>query len=232
MKMGFYKLSILTTAFSHLLKIVKEHDSIFEIFGERVWAVEEKVRKIDKEILYLFSKTKTIKKIQLNKRSMQRFDYKKTLKWLVEEDVGDLSIDSLSLLVRDEILKETLEKMIKTKIIDDRFILKFKVNTEAGKEDRTRQQITSLMRLQIDKFGFKVASLDLVGIYAYQDYTKDKQLNLLDEIGKNEKYLKEIADNYFKEFIIIQGVQKKIRAIRYYEIGSKNLPILKDIKVF
>jgi hypothetical protein len=232
MKMGFYKLSILTTAFSHLLKIIKEHNLIFEIYGERIWFIEEKSRKIDKELPYLLSHCKTMKKIKLNKRSMHQFDYNKVLKKLIEEDVGDLSVDSFSLLVRDGILKETLEKLVKTKVIDDRFVLKFKINTEAGKEDRTKQHITNIMRIQIDKYNFKIASLDLVGIYAYQDYVKDKQLNLIEEIGKNEKYLKEIADNYFKEFITIQGVQKRIRAIKYYEIGSKNMPVLKEIKIF
>jgi hypothetical protein len=230
--MGFWKLSILTTAFSHLLKIIKEHNLIFEIYGERVWFVEEKTKKIDKDIPYLYSNIKTVKRVKLNKHSMQQFNLKKVLKKLIEEDVGDLSIDDFSLLVRDGILKETLEKILKTKVIDDRFVLKFKVNIEAGKENRTKQHIYDIMRLQIEKLGFKVASLDLVGIYAYQDYVKDKQLNLIDEIGKNEKYLREIADSYFKEFITIRGVQKRIRAVKYYEIGSKNMPILKDIKIF
>jgi hypothetical protein len=230
--MGFWKLSILTTAFSHLLKIIKEHNSIFEIYGRRVWLLENKSKKVDKEIPYLYSNIKIIKKIELNKHSMQQFNYNKILKRLIEEDVGDLSIDGFSLLVKDGILKETLEKILKTKVIDDRFILKFKVNTEAGKENRTKLHIADIMRIQIDKYGFKVASLDLVGIYAYQDYVKDRQLNLIDEIGKNEKYLREIANSYFKEFITIRGVQKKIRAVKYYEIGSKNMPILKDIKIF
>lgn len=230
--MGFYKLSILTTAFSHLMKILKATDSIFEIYGDRYWVIEEKVKKIDKEIPYLFCKNKTIKKIQLRKLSMQQFDYKRTLKWLVEEDVGDISVDTFSLLVRDGILKETVEKILNTKIVDDRFVISFRYNTEAGKEDSMRQKIAEIMRIQIDNFSFMIASLDLVGIYAYQDYREDKKLNILNEIGGNQKLLREIANQYFKEFIIIQGVQKKIRATKYYEMGKKNMPILKEIKVF
>jgi hypothetical protein len=88
------------------------------------------------------------------------------------------------------------------------------------------------MEIQIKNYDFKVASLDLVGIYAYQDYVKDRQFNILEQLKNNDKVLREIADEYFKEFIKIQGVQKRIRAIKYYEIGKKNMPILKDIKIF
>jgi hypothetical protein len=71
------------------------------------------------------------------------------------------------------------------------------------------------MEIQIKNYEFKVASLDLVGVYAYQDYMKDKQLNILTEFQKDGKLLKEIADQYFKEFIIIQGTQRRIRAYIY-----------------
>ncbi|MFH1547628.1 MAG: hypothetical protein ABIC57_04020 [bacterium] len=236
--MGFYKLSILTTAFSHLMKIVKETDSVFEIYGDRYWVEEEKVKKIDKEIPYLFSKRKTIKKIQLRKLSMQKFDYKKTLRWLIEEEVKDISIDTFSLLVNDGILKDTAEKLLNTKIVDNRFVIAFRYNTDAGKDDRLRQLIRGtglkrgIMEKEIEDLGFKIATLDLIGVYAYQDYRKDKKLNILNEINKNENLLREIADQYFKEFITIGGEQRKIRMTKYYEMSKKNMWILKDIKVF
>ena len=101
---------------------------------------------------------------------------------MIEEDIGDLSIGKFSILVKDNDLKEFLEKKIKTKIIDDRFVLKFVQNKQSGKEFNIRQKITDIMRLQLDKYRFHVASLDLIGIWAFQDYMKDQKLDLLDEI--------------------------------------------------
>jgi hypothetical protein len=230
--MGFYKLSILSSALSHLIQIVENPERINEISCKRFWSIEEKSKKISKDIPYLSNKIKTLKFVKLHKSSSSPFEYKKILKALVEEDVGDMVVESFSIVVRDGIIKEILEKMINKKIVDDRFVLHFVRNTDAGKEDKTRQQITTNMEIQIKNYDFKVASLDLVGVYAYQDYVKDKQLNILEELKKNDKLLREIADQYLREFIKIQGVQKRIRAIKYYEIGAKNMPILKEIKVF
>ncbi|MEK6879038.1 MAG: hypothetical protein AABY22_05490, partial [Nanoarchaeota archaeon] len=127
--------------------------------------------------------------------------------------------------------KELTEKKIKKKIIDDRFVLIFKGNIQSGKEFRIRQQIANIMQFQTEKYGFHIASLDLIGIYAHQDYFKNKQLNLLGDIEKNDETLREISGEYFKEFITVQGVQKKIKAIKYYETDSKDVLVLKDFKV-
>jgi hypothetical protein len=230
--MGFYKLSILSSAFSHLMQIIKEPEKIVEMYGERIWSIEEKYKKISEVIPYLSNRVKTIKSVRIKKTSQQLFEFKKILKVLVEEDVGDIVVGGFSILVQDGVIKEILEKKLGKKIVDNRFVLHFVRNTNAGKEEKTRQQIVTNMEIQIKNYEFKVASLDLVGVYAYQDYMKDKQLNILTEFQKDGKLLKEIADQYFKEFIIIQGTQRRIRAIKYYEIGSKDLPILKEIKVF
>jgi hypothetical protein len=232
MKMGFYKLSILSSALSHLIQIVKNPENIYGITCKRNWSIEEKSRKVHKDVPFLYNKIKTIKYVKLDKRSLQPFEYKKVLRALVEEDVGDMVVTYFCLLVRNGILKEIFEKLINEEVVDDRFVLYFVRDMKAGKEDRTRRQIASNMEIQIKNYDFKVASLDLVGIYAYQDYVKDRQFNILEQLKNNDKVLREIADVYFKEFIKIQGVQKRIRAIKYYEIGKRNMPILKEIKVF
>ena len=231
--MGFYKLTILSCAFSHLMKVLKEPSKIMEINAQRMYSIEDKTAKLAAGIPYMSKRITTMKKIRMQKDSlMQTFPLDKIVSFLSKEEVGDMAVGGFSILVDDGSLKEMCERILGKKIADKRFVLKFVNNTAAAKEYSTKQKITDIMRIQIDKFDLKIASLDLVGIFAYQDYAKDKLLNVLNELQKDKDSLKEIADGYFKEFIIIQGVQKRIRAIKYYEMGNKNMPILKDMTVF
>ena len=211
---------------------ILKNKNVMEIYGERYLKIEDKSKSVNKDIPYLHLRTEISKRLGLVKTPSNNFDLSKTLKFMLEEDIGDLSIGKFSIVVKDNELKEALEKKIKTKIIDDRFVLKFVQNKQAGKEFKIRQKIADIMRLQLDKYRFHVASLDLTGIWAFQDYMKDQKLDLLDDIQKDEKFLREIADQYFKEFITVQGVQKKIRATKYYEVGNQNTLILKEAKVF
>ena len=212
------------------MQIIKDQN-ILEIYAERFLKTEGKNRNIDKNMPYISMRTELVKRVILHKVGQQTFDLKNTLKFLLEEDMGDLTVSSFGILVRDKLLKELTEKKIKKKIIDDRFVLIFKGNIQSGKEFRIRQQIANIMQFQTEKYGFHIASLDLIGIYAHQDYFKNKQLNLLGDIEKNDETLREISGEYFKEFITVQGVQKKIKAIKYYETDSKDVLVLKDFKV-
>lgn len=228
--MGFYKLSIYSNAFSHLMKVLKTNQ-IAEIYARREWITEGGQKKIHPNIPFLFKREKREKRIGIVKQTKleEPFPKKEVIKWLVEEDVGDLAVLSFSIILRSDILKELLERKIGKEIIDNRFILRFKANHEKNLE-KLRREVAKIMKKQIDNFGFKIATLDLEEIYYLEDYKKERNFPLIEEVQKNKNLLKNLADEFLKEFIKIDGTQRRIRGIKFYDYDQRNILVLKEME--
>ena len=229
--MGFYKISLVSGAFSHLMKALKDKNKIVEIDARREWYTT-KNRRVAKDIPYLTARAENRKGVRLSKHSPTvLFDPKKVIEWLHQEDVQDLAVDNFSLLVKNDGLREVLEKKFASKIPDNSFIIKFAKSADVKVLDSVRRLVVNNMKFQVDNLGFKLESLDMIGIWHFKDYLKDKEINLLDDVKGDKEFMKNLCDSILNEFILIEGKQSRIRAIKYYEMGTRDLLILKDADV-
>lgn len=78
------------------------------------------------------------------------------------------------------------------------------------------------MKPFVDKLNFKYATLDLTGIYTYQDYKTERKYNLLttEGIRLEPKVIESVIKELFKPSIEIGGKNVKVRYIKWYELSE------------
>ena len=177
-----FKGGLLTTVFSQVINII-EKEYIRKIF--EVFAFREFVEKGDYKTLLpcLIYRKETIKSLQFKKTGTQSLtinEWKTIIKTIKEENFVDLTVTKLSFLTEDGRILKEIEKQLGKKLAPTKFVFLFQRSTSSAKEPYIKRYLLQTMKPFVEKLNFKYATLDLTGIYTYQDYKTEK-------ITKNKK---------------------------------------------
>ena len=217
-----FKGGLLTTVFSQVINIVEKEylRKIYELFAFREFVETSDHKTI---LPFLYYKKQTIKSLQIQKRGTQSLtikDWKTMIRTIKEENFGDLTVTKLSFLTEDGRILKEIEKQLGKKLAPTKFVFLFQRTTSSAKEPYIKRYLLQIMKPYVEKLGFKYATLDLAGIYTYQDYKTEKKYNLLstEKIKLEPKIIEEVIKEFFKPAIRIRGQEIKVRYIKWYEM--------------
>jgi hypothetical protein len=212
-----YRLSLLSNAFTHVVKAMNDNSKVVEIYAKRSWVPNKVKTTKEKELPYVRYEIMTMHTVRLAragkiKKAETFVDMKKTVAWLGKQEIPDLPVQQLGFRVMD--------------LIEERQDYLVIMQHMSAMESYIRRDCMELMKEQIDNLGFKCEVLTLIGIYKVEDVHRKK--NLLGEINDDKKTMIDIANALFKENIKVENESRKIRCLRGYDMTSKDVLILKE----
>lgn len=232
--MTIYKAGLFTTVFSQVINAVEKEylpKLCIILAGRSIYKSKPESRRI---LPYLGLDVASNKKLYCSKNSetnIPNFEWKEIISTIRKEGFGDLMISNLGFIVENTELTKIIEEWLKKKIAKTKFVILFKSNPKAGKEDYIRRELVNVMKSYVDNLNFQYATLELAGIYTLQDWRSEKKHNLLNmEELKLDESVKEIITSIFKPTIRISGKDVKIRFIKWYELKKGNMLSLAGYK--
>lgn len=223
-KQLIFKGGLLTTVFSHIINVIEKEylGRIFELFAHRVFEDQIEHKTLLPFVYYKKTQRKELYIQKKGKHSLMLNEWKTIIKAIKEENFADLTVTKLSFLTENGMITETLEKQLGKKLAPTKYVFLFQRSTSSAKESYIKRHLLQTMKPFVDKLNFKYATLDLTGIYTYQDYKTERKYNLLttEGIRLEPKVIESVIKELFKPSIEIGGKNVKVRYIKWYELSE------------
>jgi len=202
-----YRISLLSNAFTHVVKTLIHKDKITYIDAYRQWCPSKKRSKLKGIPQFGYYEEKFMKRVMISKRhSSTALPLRPVIDWLVTLEVPDIPVIDVGFEVNN--------------MFGDGRAMYVKMIHRPAKEEYLKRDVSYVMRHHINNLGFKAETLEVVGIYDVKDF----KTNILDSMMEDKQKMVDVAKFIFNKKI--DG--HTIRCIRGYEVGEKRALILKE----